>query len=318
MNKKKLLVAAITTLTFGLGINSVNANMIDTSYIQDSARAHKLIYGTDRNTKINKLQAKKLNKNRQSSHLNKVVLADSTDSLTETAMHGNGTLTFAPDIFTSGGGTIDDIRVASESYLAQDGHGTYNDLVTTKDTDHPDVVVINGTTYYFKAAESTDELTQDVRNLAATGARAITEVESTDNWIFSVGGKYYTYNKKQLPVSAYTISEVESTDSWNWTDGTKYYKLNVPGDSKRANAYTTLFDAEPADATDKTKGYISVNLPNNESRRVWYQYDTSKGTNERRNDDITNENVQNKVFAGISDGSNGGAISNIQINQVSA
>jgi len=92
MNKKKLLVAAITTLTFGLGINSVNANMIDTSYIQDSARAHKLIYGTDRNTKINKLKAKKLNKNRQSSQLNKVVLADSTDSLTETAMHGNGTL----------------------------------------------------------------------------------------------------------------------------------------------------------------------------------------------------------------------------------
>ena len=125
--------------------------------------------------------------------------------------YNNGVLTFAPDRFVSGGGTIDDIKEESQGYLALDSaeHGKYTELSTTKDASHPDVVVINGTTYYFKADESAydPDNTTVVRNLAATGSSALKEVESTDNWIFNVGGKYYTYNKKALPQSVYEVAD---------------------------------------------------------------------------------------------------------------
>jgi len=231
--------------------------------------------------------------------------------------YDSGVLTFEEGSFISGGGTIDDINLASREYLAlaKDAHTQYDsdDLVTTKDDAHPDIVVINGTIYYFKAAESTDKLTQDVRNLAATGSRAIKEVESTDNWIFSVGGKFYSYNKKQLPKSAYTISAGSDTDyNWKTTDGTttSYYKLNFPGDSKRATNFVTLSDTEPLSA----QGSINVKLPNNEIRTVYYSYDTTKETSGRINDNIAADgtNVKNKVFAGIPSSSNGGAIYNNQ------
>ena len=202
-----------------------------------------------------------------SSAINDNIYSPGGYDYTVTYNNSTGVLTFNREVpFIPGDATIDKIYTKSGEYLAlaKGSHGTYTNLVTTKDATHPDVVVINGTTYYFKAAESTTALTDDVRNLAATGASAIKEVGSGDNWIFQVGDKYYTYTAKSLPKSAYTITAYNTEPtSWNWTDGTKYYKLNFPGDKKRVNAYTYL-----SDSGEGAQGYLTVKLPHEGNRTV--------------------------------------------------
>ena len=125
--------------------------------------------------------------------------------------------------FVEGDATLDDVRVAGKNYITN-AHATYDNLVTTRDDAHPDSVVINGTTYYFKANEATASKTQDLRNLVAVGTNAVKEVGAGDDYIFSVGGKYYTYDYKFLPTSVYAISDA-SADDYNYMT----YSANASG-----------------------------------------------------------------------------------------
>ena len=222
-----------------------------------------------------------------------------------------GILTFNKTPFVAGDATIDKIYTDSNEYLELDSanHAQYSDLVTTKDANHPDIVVLDGKIYYFKTNESSDTLNEKVRNLAATGAKAFKEVTSNDNWIFSAGGKYYTYTANALPKSVYTVTAYDTEPaSWNWTNGTKYYKMNFSGDKNRSNAYTVLSDTEFTDAAGKTKGSIQVKLPNNETRTVWYQYNTEDQVSTRVGN-MTGD-ITGKVYKGISYSDKGGVIYN--------
>jgi hypothetical protein len=153
-----------------------------------------------------------------------------------------------------GDATIDVIHGKSDEYLALEKtqHKQYSDLVTTKDDTHPDVVVLDGTVYYFKADESAydDDNTSKVRNLAATGASAFKEVTSADNWIFKVDNgdstySYYTYNAKKLPLSVWDPEDGTSSNYDYYTyaaDNTtkQYHVFNFKADQVTKNGLVTL------------------------------------------------------------------------------
>ena len=125
-----------------------------------------------------------------------------------------GMLTF--NKFISGGATLDDIRKETSEYLASD-HNKYNNLVPTKDADHPDRVVINGTTYYFKASETDPEMTDNLREIASTSSYALKEVDADEDYVFTVGGKYYTYTPSVMAKSVWSPSDATATN-YNFVD----------------------------------------------------------------------------------------------------
>ncbi len=125
-----------------------------------------------------------------------------------------GVLTF--NKFISGGATLDEIRKETSEYLASN-HNTYNDLETTKDDEHPDMVVINGTTYYFKANETDPEMTDNLREIASTSSYALKEVGPSENYVFEHGGKYYTYAPSVMAKSIWSPSDATATN-YNFVD----------------------------------------------------------------------------------------------------
>ncbi len=177
----------------------------------------------------------------------------------------NGILTFngIDPVTLLGDATIDTINKQSREYLklGADNHAVYTDLVTEKDDDHPDAVIIAGTTYYFSAAESTDEMTAIVRNLAATGADALREVNSNEDYIFNINDKYYTYATKKLPVSAWFKGDgtEDGYDYYDYADDntTKQYYTFALKDSAITKNGLVTFTSSTAEDYD-----LSITLPN--------------------------------------------------------
>ena len=129
------------------------------------------------------------------------VSADSVQTLDYDFLSGNLIINAAD--FQANGGTLDRVYKASKAYI-EGSHNTYSDLSTTRDENHPYIAVINGEIYFFNPNESSEELNDAVRDLAATGAASIKEVASTDNYIFEKDGKYYSYSPVLLPKWVYT------------------------------------------------------------------------------------------------------------------
>ena len=257
----------------------------------------------------------------------------------------NGILTFKKVVGGIGDATLDTINTSSKNYLALEDsqHAKYSDLVATKDDDHPDIVVINGTTYYFKAQEADEDLTRDVRNLAATGADALKKVSETDNYIFKVDNgdstySYYTYDNTKLPLSVWKSNSTgASASSYNYLRTTvnpdntytnNYYnidlkpaKMHTRGASTWTLAGTSAQDFTFDPATGKGSGTIEVKLPHTTvsgdtkdttAETRYYTYNYTLPVNLVQSDRIGSlaGDVEDKYFYNISVGQWGAAISN--------
>lgn len=153
----------------------------------------------------------------------------------------SGNLILNANEFTPNGGTIDLVYKTSKEYL-EGAHYHYTDTDISEDYDaenYPYVVVINGQVFYFKPKEGTELKNDAIIDLAATGSTAIREVTSSDNYVFSQGGHYYSYSINSLQKSIWDHTEA-TKDSYNYykvvfddnTNGytTKYYNINLRED----------------------------------------------------------------------------------------
>ena len=166
----------------------------------------------------------------------------------------SGNLIFNAAQFEPNGGMLDRVYATSRDYLnlGIGEHKKYysGDLSTTKDPAHPDVVILEGIVYYFKADENgNEELTDAIRNLAATGSAATKEVLSTDNWIFNVGSRYYTYTTTFLPKSMW---ELEKDSQGHETGSETNYTYYTIGDNGEKEYHKVKLRTDNMNAIDTT------------------------------------------------------------------
>ena len=257
----------------------------------------------------------------------------------------SGNLIFNASYFEPNGGTLDRVYATSRDFLTLGigEHTKYDSssLSETKDNKHPDVVVLGGIIYYFKANEATEELNDAVRNLAATGSTAVRQVAAEDNWIFEKNGKYYTYSTTLLPKSIWEHDldpehPASASDySYYTTDGTtnQYYKINLRTQNMNAIDTTTWSRSDEATAgkyiwdtnspssqikpggdLTSASGMIRFDMPHNGSTEKRYylynykvpdDYDKASAIIDSLNASITNE-----YFYNISNGNQGSVIKN--------
>ncbi|MEE3350294.1 MAG: hypothetical protein VZR09_09695, partial [Candidatus Gastranaerophilaceae bacterium] len=181
-----------------------------------------------------------------------------------------GILTFNGITPPSVGPTLDTVKAASTEYLGlgTGNHQTYDNLVTTKDASHPDIVVIGNTTYFFKADESAynDGNTEKIRNLAATGWTALKEVTASEDYIFKVGGKYYSYTASALPDSIWqTQSATPSNFDFEVSRDnlSAYYNFNFKNNDRFTWTNSGSSESVPVwhGDTNTATGTIKITLP---------------------------------------------------------
>ena len=263
----------------------------------------------------------------------------------------SGNLIFNAEEFNPNGGTLDKVYKNSRDYLnlGIGQHATYSssDLVDYehRGDDHPYIVIINGNVYYFASKESTDELSNAIIDLAATGSTAIKEVTSEDNYIFEKGGRYYTYTTIFLPKSVWYNELIDDpSDGYNYyqTDGTtnKYYNVVLrtdlmraidttvwtKSDSTTAGTYTWDPDTYIPHASEikpvmngnnliSASGMVRFNLPYNgtttETRYYKYDYTTPADyTRQTSRITMSDNYITNLYFYKMSNGSKGSSVYN--------
>ncbi|MBO6273423.1 hypothetical protein J6O48_11680, partial [bacterium] len=263
----------------------------------------------------------------------------------------SGNLIFNAEEFNPNGGTLDKVYKNSRDYLnlGIGQHATYSssDLVDYehRGDDHPYIVIINGNVYYFASKESTDELSNAIIDLAATGSTAIKEVTSEDNYIFEKGGRYYTYTTIFLPKSVWYNELINNpSDGYNYyqTDGTtnKYYNVVLrtdlmraidttvwtKSDSTTAGTYTWDPDTYIPHASEikpvmngnnliSASGMVRFNLPYNgtttETRYYKYDYTTPADyTRQTSRITMSDNYITNLYFYKMSNGSKGSSVYN--------
>ena len=108
--------------------------------------------------------------------------------------------------------TLDRVKLEQTTFL-DSAHSSYALTELTDGTAAPEgsiTVKIADKTYYYTPSENTEVL----KTLASTGSAALVET-TKDKALYTVGGKYYTYNTEKLKDSGYSLKEATSADEPN-------------------------------------------------------------------------------------------------------
>ena len=123
--------------------------------------------------------------------------------------------------------TLDSTKEQNTAFINSQ-HATYPLTVLGTDEEVPEGAVslnIGDKTYYYTPDENNKNVLQ---SLASTGSSALIET-SSDKALYTVDGKYYTYDTNKLKGSAYNLKEAASADEPNTitlydkTEVIKYY-----------------------------------------------------------------------------------------------
>ena len=123
--------------------------------------------------------------------------------------------------------TLDNIKEQNTAFINSQ-HAAYALTALGADEDVPEGAVllnIGDKTYYYTPEENNKNVLQ---SLASTGSSALIETTS-DKALYTVDGKYYTYDTNKLKGSAYSLKEAASADDPNTitlydkTEVIKYY-----------------------------------------------------------------------------------------------
>ena len=108
--------------------------------------------------------------------------------------------------------TLDRVKSEQTTFL-DSAYSAYALTELTDGTAAPEgsiTVKIADKTYYYTPSENTEVL----KTLASTGSAALVET-TKDKALYTVGGKYYTYNTEKLKDSGYSLKEATSADEPN-------------------------------------------------------------------------------------------------------
>ena len=162
--------------------------------------------------------------------------------------------------------TLDRVKSEQTTFL-DNAHSSYALTELTDGTAAPEgsiTVKIADKTYYYTPSENTEVL----KTLASTGSAALVET-TKDKALYTVGGKYYTYNTEKLKDSGYSLKEATSADEpntitlYNKETVIKYYD---PQTGKEVAAAERLPDVEYKEVPtiQTTPKYYTVSLKQTE------------------------------------------------------
>ena len=163
--------------------------------------------------------------------------------------------------------TLDNIKEQNTAFINSQ-HATYTLTALGADEDVPEGAVslnIGDKTYYYNPEENNKNVLQ---SLASTGSSALIETTS-DKALYTVDGKYYTYDTNKLKGSAYSLKEAASADDPNTItlyDKTEVIKYYDPTTGKEVAADDRQEGVEYKEVTtiQTTPKYYTVSLKQTE------------------------------------------------------
>ncbi|MBO7555787.1 MAG: hypothetical protein J6T72_00095, partial [Alphaproteobacteria bacterium] len=220
--------------------------------------------------------------------------------------------------------TLSAIRQTSLNYLSlpKGSHTTYG-TSTTKSATYPYIVSIydqDKQLRYFNPNETLPELNLALRYLARTGGGAwVSNLTSSDNYLFRFNSDYYGYDSDLLPTSAWAATPATSADydfaTRDKNGVTTYYNIDLVNDEKFTWTVSSVASETPPvwyDADTHVSGTVKLQVPhivtdgsgnpttNIEDVYYTYVYTVPAGytkETDRTYNDIANSS--NRVFAGL-------------------